>query len=87
MGRPKKKVEPVEQSQQEKKEIVVPEISNRTKFIEELKKLKLNIFTDNGVVYALVNKDDIGKTLIKMGEVKEKVNYRGSYGATASKKD
>ena len=87
MGRPKKKVEPAAKTTPEVKEVVIPDVSNRTEFIDELKKLKLNIFMDSGVVYALVPKEDISKTLIKMDEVKKKVNYRGSYGATSSKKD
>ena len=86
MPRGKKKVEPVEQAQ-EVKEIIIPETSNKTEFISELKKLGLNIFTDSGVVYALVKKEDISKTLMKMEEVKKKVNYRGSFGATSTKKD
>ena len=85
MGRPKKKVETVEQP--EVKGIEIPDNSNRELFLEELKRKNLHVHVESGVVMAVVTKDKISDTLIRMREIKEAVGYRGSYGATSAEKN
>lgn len=93
----KKKVEVVQPTEEVKK-IEVPDTSNREAFIREIEKAGYKVFISSGVVYALAKKPegveywDLPSTKKAIGEAtkvlqaaKEKVNYRGSYGATINK--
>ena len=93
----KKKVE-IAQPAEEVKKIEVPDTSHREEFIKEIEKHGYKPFMNNGIVYVVAKKPDkveywdlasTKKALEEASKVlqaaKEKVGYRGSYGATINK--